>query len=172
MNLTVPEGSIATSRVQDVELVFDKVRLGEILEILSIGLVEYVWSLDQDCVLTSKYTQGRVSDVPRKILKGEMPLFMKLLFEVVHKGVLPNGEYWHKVTVSDMGLANTTNLEELVDQSSFIIRHMARFIDPTLGPHQLALRNLLTRAFKACKVLLCENRHLKKKDMIDMTTAL
>ncbi|KAH0715284.1 hypothetical protein KY284_008189 [Solanum tuberosum] len=40
-------------------------------------------------MLTSKYTQGRVITRPRKVLKGEMTPFHKLMYELVHKGVLP-----------------------------------------------------------------------------------
>lgn len=53
--------------------------------------------------------------MPRKVLKGEIPLFVKLLFEVVHKGVFPRGECRHKAAYRDMGLSNALDLEEPVD---------------------------------------------------------
>lgn len=58
-----------------MELVFDKVCLGEILKIASIGLAEYKWKRDENCILTSKYTQGCVTDNPCKVLKREMVVF-------------------------------------------------------------------------------------------------
>lgn len=42
-NLAVLEGNIATSQVHGVEIMFDKVKLGEILRIPSMGLAEYIW---------------------------------------------------------------------------------------------------------------------------------
>lgn len=77
---------------------FDKVKLGEILHIPSVGLAEYTWTEDAHCVLTSKFTDRRVTNVPRKVYKVEMPPFLKLLFEVVHKRVLPRGERRHEAT--------------------------------------------------------------------------
>ncbi|KAK6778094.1 hypothetical protein RDI58_024812 [Solanum bulbocastanum] len=53
-NLNVLEGSVATSSISGVELVFDSVRLGEIFHIPSVGLSEYVWTKDVNGMLTSK----------------------------------------------------------------------------------------------------------------------
>lgn len=39
-NLTVLEGNVATSQVYELEIVFDKLKLGEILRIPSMGLME------------------------------------------------------------------------------------------------------------------------------------
>ncbi|KAK4724455.1 hypothetical protein R3W88_027234 [Solanum pinnatisectum] len=47
--------SVATSSVNGVELVFDSVRLGEIFHIPSVGLSEYVWTKDVNCMLTTKH---------------------------------------------------------------------------------------------------------------------
>ena len=79
-----------------VDIVFDKTRLGSILRIPCIGLEEYHWGKDDNCALTSKFTQERVSDRPRKVLKDEMSPFHKLVFEVVHKGIIPRGERRHE----------------------------------------------------------------------------
>lgn len=57
-NLSVLEGNIATSKVCGVELVFDKVCLVKILQISFVGLAEYVWDKDKDCVLTSASLKG------------------------------------------------------------------------------------------------------------------
>lgn len=42
--------------MKGVKLVFDKVKLGDILNVSSVGLAQYVWKNDEDCVLTSKFT--------------------------------------------------------------------------------------------------------------------
>lgn len=41
-----------------VELVFDIVRLSKVFYILTDGLVEYVWTKDENCMLMSKHSQG------------------------------------------------------------------------------------------------------------------
>ncbi|KAL3326313.1 hypothetical protein AABB24_037144 [Solanum stoloniferum] len=56
-NLNVLECPVATSSVNGVELVFDSVRLDEIFRIPSVGLSEYVWTKDVNCMLTSKFSQ-------------------------------------------------------------------------------------------------------------------
>lgn len=55
MNFAFAEGHVATSRVHRIDIVFDKQKLGKILQIPSVGLTEYVWLEDVGCVLTSKY---------------------------------------------------------------------------------------------------------------------
>lgn len=47
-----------------VELVFDIVRLSKVFHIPTVGLAEYVWTKDENCMLMSKYTQGRVTARP------------------------------------------------------------------------------------------------------------
>jgi len=79
-NLKVLEENVVTSTVNGVELVFDRSRLGEILCIPSVGLAEYVWATDEQCILKTKYSQGRVTSKARKVLKGEMAPVHKLLF--------------------------------------------------------------------------------------------
>lgn len=58
------------------------------------------------CVLTSKFTNKRITDVPHKVFKGEMPSFLKLLFEVVHKGVLPKDKRRHEAIFHDIGITH------------------------------------------------------------------
>lgn len=80
VNLMTLEDNMVTSKVKGVEITFDKVKLGEILNISSVGLAEYILGKDEDCVLTSKFTNGRVTNASCKVLKGKMPPFLKLLF--------------------------------------------------------------------------------------------
>lgn len=82
------------------------------MQVPTVGVAEYVWTKDKNCLLTSKFTQGRVIARPRKVMKGEMHPFHKLLFEIVHKGVVPRGERRHEASFWDMGLANTLHQEE------------------------------------------------------------
>ena len=95
-NLTMIDDSVLSLSVHGIDIVFDKTKLGAILIFCCIGLEEYHWGKDDNCALTSKFTQGRFSDRPRKILKGKMSLFHKLVFEVVHKGIIPRGEMRHE----------------------------------------------------------------------------
>ncbi|KAH0708865.1 hypothetical protein KY290_010377 [Solanum tuberosum] len=169
-NLKVLEENVVTSTVNGVELVFDRSRLGEILCIPSVGLAEYVWATDEQCILTTKYSQGRVTSKARKVLKGEMAPVHKLLFELVHKGVLPRGHKRHIAYFCDMGIANALERKEPVDWPSLMIKHMARVAYPQLGSHQLAFGNLLTRVFTAFAVPLGEGQALTRADMFTQST--
>ncbi|KAK4713292.1 hypothetical protein R3W88_019199 [Solanum pinnatisectum] len=137
-NLTVLEGNVVTSTVNGVELVFDHIRLGEILKISTKGLVEYVWLNDENCILTSKFSQGRVSTRARKVFKAEMAPFHNLLFKIVHKGILPRG---HR-------------------------RHEACFLDPQLGSYQIAYGNLLSVVFKEFSSSIVECELLDDPDQV------
>lgn len=53
-NLVVLEDSIVTSSVRGVELVYDYVMLGEILNVPIVGLAEYVWKKDENCYCETK----------------------------------------------------------------------------------------------------------------------
>lgn len=171
-NLGFVTGDVATSRVCGIDILFDKGKHGEILHIPIVGLAEYTWLEDSRCLLTLKFTERRVTDVSRKVFKAEMPPFLKLLFEVMHKVILPRGERRHEVIFFYMGIAHTIDLQELIDWPTLIMLHMARIVDPTEGPHQLAYGNLLTYVFRAFKIPLSAGRALTKKDMIDRHTAL
>ena len=61
-NLTMIDDSVLSSSVHGIDIVFDKTSLGKILRIPCIGLEEYHWGKDDNCALTSKFTQRRVSD--------------------------------------------------------------------------------------------------------------
>lgn len=74
--LAFVERDVATSKVHGVDIMFDKVKLGKILHIPLVGLIEYTWLEDTGCVLTSKFTEGKVIDVPPKEYKAEMPAFL------------------------------------------------------------------------------------------------
>ncbi|KAG5604260.1 hypothetical protein H5410_025752 [Solanum commersonii] len=165
-NLKVLEENVVTSTVKGVKLVFYRRRLGEILCIPSARLAEYVWATDEQCILTTKYSQGRVTSKARKVLKSEMAPVHKLLFELVHKGVLPRGHRRHIASFRDMGIANALERKEPIDWPSLMIKHMARISDPQPGSHQLAFGNLLTRVFTAFGVPLGEGRALTRADMI------
>ncbi|KAH0668834.1 hypothetical protein KY289_023327 [Solanum tuberosum] len=169
-NLKVLEETVVTSTVNGVELVFDRRRLGEIICIPSVGLAEYVWATDEQCILTTKFSQERVTTTARKVLKGEMAPVHKLLFELVHKGVLPRGHRRHITSFRDMGIANALERKEPVDWPSLMIKHMARVADPQPGSHQLAFGNLLTRVFTEFVVPLGEGRALTRADMITLST--
>uniref|UniRef100_A0A0V0IFL3 Putative ovule protein n=1 Tax=Solanum chacoense TaxID=4108 RepID=A0A0V0IFL3_SOLCH len=129
------EGSVVTSTVNGVELVFDSVRLGEIFHIPTVGLSEYVWTRDVNCLLTSKFSQGRVTPRDRKVLKGKKSPFHKLMFELVHKGILPRGERRHEASFRDMGIAHALENKDHIDWTSLMIKQMARVIDPKPGAH-------------------------------------
>lgn len=60
MNLSILEDNVATSKVYGVELIFDKVYLSEILLISLVGLAEYIWKKNDNCVLTLKFTYRRM----------------------------------------------------------------------------------------------------------------
>ena len=93
----------------------------------------------------------------------------KLLFEIVHKGILPRGHQRHIASTRDMGLMNALECRERIDWPTLIIKHFARIIDPNLGSHQLAFGNLLTRVFDAFEVPLGEGRILPRADMFTLT---
>ncbi|KAH0658395.1 hypothetical protein KY289_027143 [Solanum tuberosum] len=168
-NLIVLDNTVVSLSVHSVDLVFDKVRLGEIFHIPCTGLDEYNWSKEENCMLTSKFSQGRVTVHPRKVLKGKMSSFHKLVFEVVHKGILPRGERRHEAIFRDMGIGHALENMDPIDWPSLMIKHMARVVDPK-RPHQLAYGNLLTTVFKEFGVPLKEGRLLNRNDMFTRST--
>ncbi|KAK6780092.1 hypothetical protein RDI58_022276 [Solanum bulbocastanum] len=87
VNLNVLEDNVASFSIYGVEFVFDNVFLGEVLHVPTVFLVEYVWEKDKNFLPTPKFTQGRVTTRPRKVLKGE-----EMMYELVHKEELPRGE--------------------------------------------------------------------------------
>ena len=129
-NLTMIDDLVLSSFVHGIDIVFDKTRLGAILCIPCIGLEEYHWDKDENCTLTSKFTQGRVIDRPRKVLKGEISPFHKLVFEVVHKGIIPRGERRHEANFRDMGLGHALDTMRPINWPSLKIKHMVRIVDP------------------------------------------
>ncbi|KAK4706755.1 hypothetical protein R3W88_033719 [Solanum pinnatisectum] len=155
-NLIVLEGNIVTSAVNEVELIIDHIRLGEILKIPTNGLAEYVWLDDENCLLTSKFSQGRASTRARKVLKGEMAPFHKLLFEIVHKGILPKRHRGYKACLRDIGIAHALENIEPIDWPSLMIKDMARIVDPQPSSYQLAYGNLFSIVFKEFFVPLGE----------------
>ncbi|KAG5586801.1 hypothetical protein H5410_047235 [Solanum commersonii] len=160
------KGNVVTSTVNGVELVFDHIRLGEILKIPTNGLAEYVWLDDENCLLTSKFSQGRASTRAKKVLKGEMIAFHKLLFEIIHKGILPRGHRRHKTCLRDMGIAHALENMEPIDWPSLMIKHMAKIVDPQPGSHQLAYGNLFSIVFKEFSMPLGEGRRFTREDML------
>ena len=93
----------------------------------------------------------------------------KLLFEIVHKVILPKGHQRHIASIRHMGLMNALECKERIDWPTLIIKHLARIVDPKLGSHQLAFGNLLTRVFDAFEVPLGEGRILTREDMFTQT---
>ena len=89
----------------------------------------------------------------------------KLLFEIVHKVILPRGHQRHIASIRDMGLMNALECKERIDWPTLIIKHLARIVDPKLSSHQLAFGNLLTRVFDAFEVPLGEGRIFTHADM-------
>ncbi|KAH0773757.1 hypothetical protein KY290_010894 [Solanum tuberosum] len=114
-NLTVLEGNVITSTVNGVILVFDHIRLGEILKIPTNGLVEYAWLTDENCLLTSKFSQE----------------------------ILPRGHTRHDACFRDLGVTHALEKMEPIDWPSLMIKHLARIVDPQPGSHQLTYGNLL-----------------------------
>lgn len=59
------------------------------MRVSSIGIAENVWKGYISCVLTFKFINKKVTDTPKKVIKREIHLFLKQLFKVVSKVVLP-----------------------------------------------------------------------------------
>ncbi|XP_015089745.1 neurofilament medium polypeptide-like [Solanum pennellii] len=157
-NLIILEGDVVSSSVKGVDIVFDATKLGEILHIPSVGINEYNWGFDEYSSLPAKFSQGRVNSRAQTVLKGIMRSLHKLLFEIVHKVILPRGHQRHIASIRDIGLINAIECKERIDWPTLIIQHLARIVDPKLGSHQLAFGNLLTRVFDAFEVPLGERR--------------
>ena len=88
-----------------------------------------------------------------------MSSFHKLVFEVVHKGIIPRGERRHEANFRDMGLGHALDTMRPINWPSLKIKHMVRIVDPK-KPHQLAYGNLLTTVFKEFGVHLKDGRSL------------
>lgn len=78
-----------------------------------------------------------------------MPPILKLLFEVVHKAVLPRGEHRHEATFCDMGITYAKDMQDPMDWPALIICHMRYIIDPTPYQHQLVFGNHSTYIINA-----------------------
>ena len=141
-NLVILEGDVVSSSVKGVDIVFDATKLGEILHIPSVGINEYNWSFDEYSSLPARFSQGRVNSRAQTVLKGIMRSLHKLLFEIVHKVILPRGHQRHIASIRDMGLMSALECKERIDWPTLIIKHLARIVDPQLGSHQLAFGNL------------------------------
>lgn len=79
-----------------------------------------------------------------------------LLFEIVHRGVLPRGHKLRITSLSDLGLMNALECKEPIDWPTLIIKCLARIVDPQSGSHQLEFGNLLRKVFTVFDVSLEE----------------
>lgn len=100
-----------------------------------------------------------------------MSPFHKLVFEVVHKGIIPRGESIHEANFRDMGLGHALDTMCPINWPSLIIKHMVKIVDPK-KPYKLAYGNLLIIVFKEFGVPLEDGRSLRKYDMFTQTTAV
>ena len=103
-NLIILEGDVVSSSVKGVEIVFDATKLGEILHIPSVGINEYHWAFDEHSSLPANFSQGRVKSRAQTVLKGIIGSIHKLLFEIVHKGILPRGHQRHIASIKTWDL--------------------------------------------------------------------
>ena len=71
-------GYVVTSTVKGVEIIFDPTRLGEILQMPSVGINDYHWDFDEHSSLPAKFSQGRVNSRAQTVLKGIMGSVHKL----------------------------------------------------------------------------------------------
>lgn len=111
--------------MNEVEIIFDPIRLGEILEAPPTGIDEYNWISDEHCVLTSKFFKKRVTFRAQKVLKGVMVPIHKLLLQIVRKGVLPRGHKQNITSLRDLDLMNALECKEPIDWPTVIIKHLA-----------------------------------------------
>lgn len=58
-NLKFLDGWVISFSVRRVEIVFDPIKLREVLGVYSEGLEEYVWKKDVECLLIKKFTQEK-----------------------------------------------------------------------------------------------------------------
>ncbi|TMW84849.1 hypothetical protein EJD97_024248 [Solanum chilense] len=68
-NLKILEGDVVSSSVKGFEIVFDATKLGEILHIPPVGIIDYHWVFDEHSSLPSKFSQGRVDSRAQTVLK-------------------------------------------------------------------------------------------------------
>ena len=54
----------------------------------------------------------------------------KLLFEIVHKVILPRGHQRHIASIRSMGLMSAVECKERIDWPTLIIKHLARIEAP------------------------------------------
>ncbi|MCE0481099.1 hypothetical protein HAX54_038510 [Datura stramonium] len=124
--------------MNEVPIVLHGVRLGKILQVPTSGLDDFARDYDDDYLLTTKFTQERIKNVVRHILKGEMNLFHKLLFEFINKCVLPHTKRRHEGSLRDLVVMDSLDLNMLINFPSLMLKYMTYIVDPTPGPHDLA----------------------------------
>ena len=79
-----------------------------------MGINDYHWAFDEHSSLPAKFSNGRVNSRAQTVLKGIMGSAHKLLFEIVHKGILPRGHQRHIASIRDMGLMNALEVKNVL----------------------------------------------------------
>ncbi|XP_015082021.1 uncharacterized protein LOC107025797 [Solanum pennellii] len=168
------KGDTVETTVKGVKISFTDKDLGEILRVPTIGCGEYVkrgwieYGPEKSRVyLTTKFSQGRDVDEPRKVFKGEMTPSHKLLFELVNKCLLPRCKRMNEANCLDMLVMDVIDQGMLVNLPSLMVKHMTRAAE---GSHALPYGFWLTRVFTHFKVPLNIGKRGGKKDMINRST--
>lgn len=98
----------------------------EVLGIPFEGLEEYVRKMDEECLLTRKFTQKKKNKKLRKVKKGKMTPRHKLLFEIVNKKLLSRGGRRLKANFKDLWVMNALDMCEKVVLPALMINQMRR----------------------------------------------
>ena len=69
-----------------------------------MGITDYHWVFDEHSSLLAKFSQGRVNSRAQTVLKGIMGSVHKLLFEIIHKGILPRRHQRHIASIKTWDL--------------------------------------------------------------------
>lgn len=158
--------------MNEVPVIFDGARLRQILQVPASGFDDFASDYDDDCLLTTKFSQGRIKNIMHRVLKGEMKPFHKLLLEFVDKCVLPRTKRRHKASLCNLAIMYVLDLDLLINLPALMIKHMSRIVDPSPGPHGLAYGFFLFSVFAAFVVPLGKGRLSIKKELLCQCTLM
>jgi len=150
---------VVTREANGKKLRFDTKKLGEILDVLTIGFDVYVRK-DKSVVgtarlleLAQKLSQQTWLQTPQSVKKGDMTSIQQLLFWFIIKNVIPWSQGHNLVDAMDQCFIDLLDRGEQINLPAIMIRHIARIANTT-REHDLRYGFLLTLIFEHFGVVL------------------
>jgi len=148
-----------TSEVNGVKIVFNALKLREILGISAAGFDIYIQE-EKSLLgkarlleLTQRLSQQPGLKTPQTVKKGDMALLHQLLFWFIMKNVIPREQGQNQADAMDQCFTDLMDQGEQINLPAIMIKHIARIANTT-REHDLGYGFLLTRVFENFRVEL------------------